>query len=154
MDPTRDALLQPSLIGAGPQASMYAARAGFYTAFFGGPFAAVAFSALNSRRAARSATDAPWQLLAFCTSVAVIWALFKPSAWSYRIDHVLGHNAGTLIARVWSLLLFGGECLLHKKFYRHMEMLGVKPPRALAPCLACVAFGLLATFGLVWSLGL
>lgn len=54
---SREDLLQPTLGTAKPPEAIYSARALFFTAFFGGPFAIIFLSALNARLLGHLNTD-------------------------------------------------------------------------------------------------
>jgi hypothetical protein len=67
-------LLQPSLTDSASAVSLYSVRANFIVAFFGGPYAAIALSYLNSRRLGRVRADVwVYALLALAWTAVIAW---------------------------------------------------------------------------------
>src|SRR5687768_8037512 len=73
VDSQLDSLLQQSLGQARPHEPLYSVRANFFVAFFGGVYATLIFSFLNSRRLGRTRDDAAlYLLLAAAWTAAVV----------------------------------------------------------------------------------
>jgi len=111
------------------------------TAFFGGPFAVIALTGINSHRLGRDNRDAAWLFLAVVVTLGVL-------ALVYRSDHLFTAIAlepvpQNILIRAFALLLFGGSYLLHRRYYRSMALVGIDPPRALPVALPIVFVGLL-----------
>jgi hypothetical protein len=147
-----DELLKPTLeAGDGQQRAIYSTTAGYMTAFFGGPFAAIALTTLNSMRLKRLAADA-WLLLgATLLSVLVTILLYRPQLLG-QPDFALSDNMLRLLLRAYALGVFGAGYYVHKRYYRNMEVMGLQPPQAWAAGLGCIVVGVGVVAGLVWSL--
>ena len=153
-----DALLQPTLGDRVKATSIYSVRASFMVAFFGGPFAAVIFGGLNSRRLGRLGKDA-WLLilglLGFCAYTAAIgYGLdafgFEASSSSTELTREQSRTF-RMIARVLGLAFFGGIFLLHRPFHKAAELVREDSPSPWGPGIAASLVGGLisvAMFGL------
>lgn len=148
-----DELLKPTLeTGAVGRTAIYSTTAGFTTAFFGGPFAAVALTAINSWRLRRLRMDV-WPLLAAAAlSVLAIWLIESPARFG-QPDLELGATGQRLLQRAFSLGLFGLFWLLHRRYYRNMMVMGIEPPNGWVVGLGCAVFGVLlsATLATVFA---
>jgi hypothetical protein len=125
-----------------PQRPIYSATAGYLTAFFGGPFAAVGMAGLNAWRLGRLRTDA--LALAGCAALAVglITFLLRPDLFG-PADFGFSTRDVRIGARVLALLLFGAFWLLHRRYYRAMQLLGLEPPSPWLPAIACIVANVL-----------
>lgn len=137
-----DDLLQPSLAQADQaQKATYSSTAGYLTAFIGGPFAAVTMAGLNSWRLRRLGRDALPLVAAVALSAGLSVWLMRPEWLGLAGVEISGTNA-RFAARVLALLLFGGFWLLHRRYYRGAELLGLERPNPWLGGLACVLVGL------------
>lgn len=138
---SRDDLLQPSLTEDRTDATaIYSATNGYVTSFFGGPAAAIAFAAVNSRRLGRLRADTPLLLAGLALFVgAMWWALTGPYHDSIGAR---GMNTGV---RGAGLLYFGAIYCLHRRHYRAMAMMGIESPNGLGVGVACILVGIAST---------
>jgi hypothetical protein len=144
---SRDDLLQPSLTEARTDATaIYSSMAGYVTSFVGGPVAALAFAAVNSRRIGRLRADAPLLIAGLALFLAAMWwALTGPYHAEISNRHL---NTGV---RGAGLLYFGAIYLLHRRHYRAMEMMGIEAPKAWGIGIACVLAGVACTILMTMS---
>jgi hypothetical protein len=138
---SRDDLLQPSLTADRADATaIYSATAGYVTSFLGGPVAALAFAAVNSRRLGRLRADAPLLIAGLVLFLgAMWWVLTGP----YHAE--IGNRHLNTGVRGAGLLYFGAIYLLHRRHYRAMEMMGIESPKAWGIGIACVLAGVACT---------
>lgn len=125
-------LLRPTLAAAPLRRPLYSVRAGFFVAFFGGVYATIGFSALNSSRAGRLAKDLWIYLL-----VAAAWsALMIAVGYGIAADNlpgwldVAGKPGRTVrfAGRGLALAVFGMVYLRHRPLIKAQELLGDEPP--------------------------
>lgn len=149
--PSND-LLQPS-IGqlSSPQRAIYSATAGYLTAFFGGPFAAVGMAGLNAWRLGRLRTDALALAGGAALATGSLSFLLRPDLFGWaNLDFSMGDVR--IGARVLGLLLFGAFWFLHRSYYRAMQFLGLEPPSPWLPAIACIFANIALMFLLLKSL--
>lgn len=143
-----DALLQPTLGGQRSAAALYSVRASFMVAFFGGVYASLLFSFLNSRRLGRTREDGWLYAL-----IAGLWTAFLAwGGYALALDQLPDWLAPTgqhardfrYIARACALLVFGGIYLRLRRFFRAADLAGMEAPSPWKPGLlvSAVAFGL------------
>jgi hypothetical protein len=145
----RDDLLRPSLQASDAgQKAIYSTTAGYLTAFFGGPFAAIGMSALNAWRLGRLRADALAMVAALALTFTVFAFLLRPDAFG-QPDLEITTRSIRLATRVLGLALFGAFWLLHKRYYRGMQLLGLPPPNPWPAAIACAAIDFAITMGLV-----
>jgi hypothetical protein len=120
-------LLRPSLSGTGGRGrKLYSTTVGYIAAFFGGPLAAVVIALVNSHRLGRQSREWPLALGALLLSAVVV----LPAPWGL-LDWALLRleESGLKLAwRVLGLGVFAASYLLHRKYHRSMEVMGVKAP--------------------------
>jgi hypothetical protein len=134
MNGSREGLLQPTLgQDAQPAAAPYSVQATFFTAFFGGPFAALALIAVNSSRLKRLGRDLP--ALAACLMAVVLlgWVLQGSglaAAAPLRdwLDANVGERNYRYVYRFLALLIVGIGYLLHRREQRNTDLLGLARP--------------------------
>ena len=140
----RESLLTPSLTpSAAPAANLYSVQSGFLVAFFGGPFAIILYSALNSWKLRRPLEALAYlAALALCVAViAGITAGWLPLAW---LAGIIGNSAAEVVWRALSIALFGAFYLMHRKQHRSAALFGAKPPSPWIPAIVCavLAYGM------------
>src|SRR5688572_15243311 len=141
-----DDLLRPSIEKTdAAHKAIYSTTTGYLTAFIGGPFAAIAMAAINSGRLRRLARDALPLVAAIAVSVGLYAFLARPE-WFGQAGLDLTDRNARLGARVFALLLFGAFWLLHKRYHRGAEIMGLEQPNPWVGGIACVVFGTLATY--------
>lgn len=114
MNPSLDALLQPSLSSARPATTIYSTKATFWTSFFGGPFAALMIGGLNARHMGRLGKDA---LPLVGLTLASMLALVGIEIWSIDAEASTRRYA----ARGIGCVVWGALYLLHRPVYRAAE---------------------------------
>lgn len=140
---SRDDLLQPSLTQERTDATaIYSATAGYVTSFFGGPVAAVAFAAVNSRRLGRLQADAPWLLGGLTLFAFGLWSALM-GRYPASIQPWLQENM-RIALRGLGLVYFLAIYLLHRRHYRAMAMMGIQSPNGWGVGFACGAIGFLS----------
>lgn len=148
-----DELLKPTLrSGDGQHRAIYSTTAGYVTSFFGGPFAAIAMTTLNSWRLRRLATDALPLLAATTLSILIVVLIYRPQLLGLA-DFGLSGTLSRLLLRAYALALFGGAYLLHIRYYRNMEIMSLQSPNGWIAGAGCGVLGAALTATLVWSLG-
>lgn len=121
-------LLQPSLgRDDSPATAIYSLRAGFLSAFFGGPLAAAVLALVNAYRLKRLRRDWPIGLLGIALTVGLAWWQVRGGgdAW---LNALIGESATFYALRLAGLALFGVVYAVHRTYYRSMAVLGIKPP--------------------------
>jgi hypothetical protein len=136
-----ETLLIPSLShDEGDVQAIYSPTALMLTAFFGGPFAVILMTALNSQKLKRVRTDVSYLLFGAALSTAFIKLMYG-SAIAATVFPAAGENAPRLLVRAVSLALFAGAYGLHRRAYRNMRFAGLAAPRALPVALGCIVLG-------------
>lgn len=131
-------LLQPSIDRvASPHRAIYSATAGYLTAFFGGPFAAVGMAGLNAWRLGRLRTDMLGLAGGFAVAVGLSAFLLRPDLFG-RADLEFATRDVRIASRALALALFGAYWFLHRRYYRGMQLLGLEAPRPWPAAIACV----------------
>lgn len=130
-DPSSD-LLQPSLgEQAAPRRSPYSTQAHFLSAFFGGPFAALAMSGINAARLDRLRRDAWWIGLLALGCVAFEFWLRRGAgggalvAWA--VEH-LGARGAEYLRRALALALFAVGLMVHRREQKLTDLMGLARP--------------------------
>jgi hypothetical protein len=147
-----EALLQPSLAGT-EHAALYSVRANFLVAFFGGVYATLIFSFLNSRRLGRARTDAALYLgIAVVWTATLAWSGYLLAADQWPDWLVLTGSAGRdarHVARAVSLAVFGLLYLRLRPFYTAAQLGGRESPSPWKAGLLAVAL----SAALTWLIG-
>ena len=151
-----DALLQPSLAHTGLREPLYSVRAGFVVAFFGGLFASLLFSGLNSRRLGRTHQDAwLYAVIACIWAASLLWLGYAeatqtlPSWLSVTRD---AHRDIRYASRALALAVFGLCYSRLRQFYVAATLAGQDPPNPWKAGLSCAAIGSVLTY-LIAALG-
>lgn len=145
---TDNELLQPSIAKVdGPQRAIYSTTAGYLTAFFGGPFAAIGMAGLNAWRLGRLRTDAPALAGGAALAVGLVVFLLRPDLFG-QADLDFSTRDLRIGVRILALLLFGAFWFLHRRYYRGMQLLGLESPQPWPAAIACIV----ANFALMWLL--
>lgn len=135
-----EALLEPSLHGEGHVVPIYSATTGYLIAFFGGPIAGCGIALIDAYRLGRLRRDWPLAVAAvLLTSALFAWQARGGDALAERF---LGRGAGELLYRMLGVAFFGVIFLLHRRFYRSMEILGISPYRKILPGVLAFSGGL------------
>jgi hypothetical protein len=153
--PELDELLRPSLTAgaAGETAAIYSPTALFLSAFFAGPFAAIAVASLNARRSGRTRRDLPYLSLALAASVVLLVVLFRPGA-DWSVADLSPERSARLFWRAFALLLALCVYLLHRRNYRTMAMVGMDPPKPWPQVILCCVLGVMLQVAIVTVLRL
>jgi hypothetical protein len=125
-------LLQPSLgEQAAPRRSPYSQQVHFLSAFFGGPFAALALAGINAVRLDRIARDAWWIALCALLYVGVeYWLLHGADAKAFTAwgaEH-LGKRWLPYLIRALALAYFVIAVLMHRKEHKMTDLMGLARP--------------------------
>lgn len=146
--PGFESLLEPTLGKGSGATAIYSVRAGFFVAFFGGPFAILIFSALNSRRLERLGRDAWIYGMLGLVAVAFVVALTpiavsSPPEWLAAAVGWLGEGSRAVrnASRILALLFFGAVFLLHRAFHKAAQLQGLDAPSPWLPGLGAVLAG-------------
>ena len=146
MSLSRDELLRPSLAGAAVARAPYSVRTTFLTAFFGGPLAAIAITAINSVRLQRWARD----LVPLAALAAGYIALILGLAWTDwgrnvqdSLDTLAGPRTIIYLHRLIGLALFGLGYAMHRKEQRSADFMGLRRPNGWVAGLACIGGSIL-----------
>jgi hypothetical protein len=147
MSESREGLLQPTLgRNVEPVAAPYSVQATFLTAFFGGPFAAIALTALNSSRLQRLGRDVPALAACLLGVLLIGWTLQGPevtAAASIRdwLAANLGERNHRYVYRFAALLIAGAGYLLHQREQRNTDLLGLARPNGWIAGALCTVAG-------------
>ena len=131
-------LLQPSIGRVdSAQRPIYSVTAGYLTAFFGGPFAAVGMAGFNAWRLGRLRADALALAGGVAVAVGLIAFMLRPDLFG-RADLEFATRDVRIASRALALALFGAYWFMHRRYYRGMRFLGLEPPRPWPAAIACV----------------
>jgi hypothetical protein len=144
--PPRPDLFTASLSGGSAEAG-FSQRAAFFVAFFGGPFAAVAFHAWNAHLWGRVAKDLPWVAATSLLSAAFVAALSIGSPGPGEAGS--SRDLTRLLSRAAALGVWGIFTLRHRALHRAQGLSGLAPRSPWLPGLACAGAGTLATIAIV-----
>ena len=140
----RESLLTPSLSpSAAPTANLYSVQSSFVLAFFGGPFAIILYSALNSWKLRRP-LDALVYLAGMALAVSYLVAVWTAYAPMVQLVNVIGRSAAEALWRALALALMGVVYLLHRKQHRSAALFAGQTPSPWVPAIACavLAYGM------------
>lgn len=148
MTPIDPDLLRPSLsASAAPAAAPYSAQMGMFSAFFGGPFAAVAWAVLNARRTGQWRRDLT--LLVLLTAVAVAWVSVAhvagghPAVVEFGAEW-FGRRGGVVMDRFVALMIFAAASWMQRREQRTASLFGLPTPNGWLPGIGLIAAGWLA----------
>lgn len=137
----RNDLLQPSLGGETSAAtSIYSSTTGYLAAFFGGPLGGAAIALTNSWRLRRLGKDWPLAIVAIALTGGMIW-------WEQRLGGLawlrsnFGSSGQRFAVRIVGIVMFTAIYLIHRRYYRNMDMMGIKPPSGWIPGIAAILGG-------------
>lgn len=145
-----EGLLLPSLAENVGLVSLYSARANFMVAFFGGPYAAILMSYLNSRRLGRARVDAwVYALLTLLWSGAIVWLCATGNGKGVAAVSLFGSESRALRygARAIALAVCGVLYLRLRRFYVAGQVAGGDSPSPWKAGLGVVAASTLLTLG-------
>lgn len=151
----RDYLLTPVLESEQMPVPAYSTGAHFFTAFFGGPFAIILFSALNAAHMGRLQKDAWRYLLATIVSfAAIMWVVsaslsISPPAWMLSLFDGETSRAIRWGGRAFGLVVWLALWLPYRRYYKAAEIMGVEPKNPWGPAIACVAAAIAVQFVVV-----
>lgn len=143
----RDSLLTPSLSPHQQSARLYSTSSSFWVAFWGGPLAAILYSALNSYRLRR-----PLDALAYLAALALFGATLyllvsgaRQPAMLWLTDFLgAPRTTGRVLLHSCALLCWSGFYLMHREQHRSMALFADQAPNPWLPGLACAATGYFA----------
>lgn len=123
---SNDDLLQPSLERSGSARSIYSSTVGYLSGFIGGPVAAVIVAMVNSHRLGRLGMD--WYLAVLGLALAVL--VLAPAPWGFALQMAdsFGASGARIAYRIAGLAVFGVFYLVHARYHRNMEIVGIKAP--------------------------
>jgi hypothetical protein len=148
----RDYLLRPSLSGeAAPETTIYSATTGYMAAFFGGPVGGAVVGLVNAWRLRRLGRDWPLALAAIAMAVGLSWWNVRGGGGAWLTEQ-FGRSGTEIALRVVGLVFFAGVYLIHRRYYRSMEMMGNEPPSGWVLGFAGAVVGLVATFSIMAAL--
>jgi len=154
--PLNPDLLRPSLSDPQQLASApYTLQASFFSAFFGGPFAAALMLALNSYRLGRLRRDVGWVVLvaaAFFAWLVFIYTTAAGHALQQQMTDWVGGRSMALAERLMALLAFAASTALHRREQRSADLFGLKRPNGWVAGIALIVIGSAAAIGLTAAL--
>lgn len=146
-----DALLEPSLSQTRVHVPPYSVRAGFFVAFFGGVYATLAWSALNSRRLGRLRADAwLYVVLALIWTAVTMWLGYADASRSLPSWLSQTGEAGRglrYLLRALSLAVFGLGYWRLRRFYTAAAFSDEAAPNPWKVGLGCVLMAAALTYG-------
>jgi hypothetical protein len=153
----RHELLRPSLDGSSPiAAAPYSQQTGMWSAFFGGPLAAVAMIGINARRVGRTRSDMVWVIALAVAYVA--WTYFlhaTPAGEQARSTLVgwLGPRGPAYLDRFIALMVFLLGMLLHRSEQRSSDLFDLKRPNGWVMGIGLIVAGIVASSLLILGVG-
>jgi hypothetical protein len=145
--PAADDLLAPTLSGSRPIQPIYSVRAGFFTAFFGGPIASAVMTAVNAHRLGRLRKDAWVVVVGMAAAVMLLWWQMHLGGNEW-LRSALGRSGPRFASRIVAFGVFGLSSLVHRPFYRHMEFAGIDSPSGWRAGIGAVLVAAVITVGL------
>lgn len=149
-------LLAPILDDERPPEPLYSARAEFFTAFFGGPFAILILSSLNARILGRLNKDM-WRyvlgaIIALCAVVGVTWLGMTdaPPQWYAEFVGDQGSRATRWISRGFALILWAALWWPYRRYHKAAELMGIGPRSPWAAAIASGVIGLGLGFVIIY----
>jgi hypothetical protein len=135
-------LLKPSLGSeASAATSIYSTTTGYLAAFFGGPIGGAAIALTNSWRLKRLGKDWPLALVAIALTVGMAWWEQRAGGLAW-LTKQLGSSGPRFAVRVVGLAMFAVIYLIHRRYYRNMDMMGITAPKGYAPGIAAIIAGI------------
>lgn len=155
----RAALLTPVLDGETARGPIYSARAEFFTAFFGGPFAILGLSGMNASLLGRLRADFWRYGLAGLASLAlVVWMAWLAVAdpqprWltdtlGAETQRGLRWSARVLGLLVWFVLWFP-----YRRYHKTAELMGIEPRKPWVAAITCVVGATALQFLIIFAAG-
>jgi hypothetical protein len=148
--PELEELLRPSLEQGEVLRPPYSVRAGFFVAFFGGVFGAVAFGALNAVRTRRTMRDGVvLAILAASGAVFAVWSGYAVAARAVPawLAQVAGERDSLrLLGRGLALASYGVVYLMQREIHETAAFRGQTPPSAWGPGILLVLVGISTQF--------
>jgi lysylphosphatidylglycerol synthetase-like protein (DUF2156 family) len=145
---SRHELLQPSLDRASRlSAAPYSLQTGIWSAFFGGPPAAIAMIGINAWRVGRWRRDLTWVALLVVAYVAWIFFMYATPAgaeWRATLAGWLGGRAMAYCERFLAFMVFLGGMLLHRSEQRSADLFGLKRPNGWLMGILLIVVGFVA----------
>ena len=145
MTPIDPDLLRPSLSASNaPTAAPYSTQMGMFSAFFGGPLAAVAWGVLNAHRTGQWRRDLTW--LGALAMAAVAWIALAhaggghPSIVAFGAEW-FGRRGGPIMDRFVALLIFAAASWLQRREQRSAALFGLRTPNGWMPGIGLIAAG-------------
>ena len=145
MDQNIEHLLQPTLSIKEQRVPIFSVRAGFFTAFFGGPLAVTLLSALNSRRLKRLKKDLILYFIGISGFLVYLFILLdipqgvNISEWmssQRRENMVYKYGSRGLGLVFWAVYYY-----LHKQYYKTMSLFDMEPPNPWTSAILCIVIG-------------
>lgn len=153
---SRADLLSPVLSAEKPPAAIYSTRAEFFTAFIGGAFAILLFSALNATHLDRLRADLWRYILAAIISVAVIVGVVylrtADPAPAWVPAALTGEARGAIrwAGRGYALLVWLAFWLPYRRYHKTAEMMGIAPRNPWKAAIACIVAGIAIQFAVAF----
>lgn len=139
-------LLRPSLSHGSQVMAPYSPQAGFVSAFFGGPAAALLMGALNANRLKRLPLDAAWLIAALAAFVGLeYWLSTQAGVDALEVlKDWVGVKPQHTVSTATGLLYFGLCSLMHGRQQRMATLMGLDRPKGLWVGLLAIVLGSLA----------
>jgi hypothetical protein len=144
-------LLRPSLRGAAVLSAPYSTRVGMLTAFFGGPFAAVALQGINAHRLGRLGREAVLLAGLLLSILALDLWVRRTGALSEGLAGMLGtdeRDARRILSRAIALGIFALGLFVHRQPQRTADLMGLPRPNGIGVGIGLIIGGTLAS--VVW----
>lgn len=151
MSLSRDELLRPSLGTSRIAKAPYSVRTTFLTAFFGGPFAAVAITAINSIRLQRVGRDAlplAAVLVAYWSFLAALMLTDWGASLLASMQAFAGKQAYSYLDRLIAMAAFGFGYMLHRKEQRSTDFMDLPRPNGWIVGIACIVASYILLLGI------
>jgi hypothetical protein len=154
----REYLLTPVLESEQMPVPAYSTGAHFFTAFFGGPFAIILFSALNASHMGRLQRDAWRYVLAMILSlVAIGWVISVSQSgsappWMVELFDSDTSRAVRWGGRAFGLVVWLALWLPYRRYHKAAEIMGVEMQKPWGPAIGCIVAAIMLQFAMVSAL--
>jgi hypothetical protein len=143
-------LLQPTLSSSSATRPIYSVRASFFTAFFGGVYAIVILSWLNSHRLRRLPSDIwIYLVIAIGWSLMLVWfgsTIASGEAPQWLLAFGNAQRTARYAGRFLALVVFCVVYLLHRRFHQAQATVGSDPPNPWPVGIGAAAASIVLTF--------
>lgn len=138
-------LLRPSLSHDAPRLAPYSQQTGFFTAFLGGPPAALVMAGVNAYRVGRLEKDLPWLIAMGILFVVLELVLLQTDAGRTAAAWMQSEVGWRTYHKLLGLAYFGVASLVHARVHRAANLMGADRPSGWWMGVFLIAIGFVST---------